>query len=66
MLFAAFFNVIAIAIFHLSVAKTIGKPIANTQLYVLDHHLDIGGQRANRARRQRAVDRRQSDARAGG
>ena len=39
-LFAAFFNVIAIAIFHLSVAKTIGKGIVEPG--VVDHHVVFG------------------------
>lgn len=39
-LFAAFFNVIAIAVFHLSVAKTIGKGIVEPG--VVDHHVVFG------------------------
>ena len=39
-LFAAFFNVIAISIFHLSVAKTIGKNIVEPG--VVDHHVVFG------------------------
>src|SRR5574343_1025600 len=39
-LFAAFFNVIAISIFHLSVAKTIGKGIVEPG--VVDHHVVFG------------------------
>ena len=38
--FAAFFNVIAIFIFHLSVAATVGKGIA--QPGVVDHHIVFG------------------------
>ena len=39
-LFAAFFNVLAIAVFHLSVAATIGKGIV--QPGVVDHHVVFG------------------------
>jgi len=39
-LFAAFFNVIAIAVFHLSVARTIGKGIVDPG--VVDHHVVFG------------------------
>ena len=39
-LFAAFFNVLAIGIFHLSVAKTIGKGIVEPG--VVDHHVVFG------------------------
>jgi PiT family inorganic phosphate transporter len=39
-LFAAFFNVIAISVFHLSVAKTIGKGIVEPG--VVDHHVVFG------------------------
>ena len=39
-LFAAFFNVLAIAVFHLSVAATIGKGIADPG--VIDHHVVFG------------------------
>ncbi|HJV67614.1 anion permease [Ideonella sp.] len=39
-LFAAFFNVVAIAIFHLSVARTIGKGIVEPG--VVDHHVVFG------------------------
>jgi len=39
-LFAAFFNVVAIAVFHLSVAKTIGKGIVEAG--VVDHHVVFG------------------------
>jgi PiT family inorganic phosphate transporter len=39
-LFAAFFNVLAIAVFHLSVAATIGKGIAEPG--VIDHHVVFG------------------------
>jgi PiT family inorganic phosphate transporter len=39
-LFAAFFNVVAIAVFHLSVAATIGKGIADPG--VIDHHVVFG------------------------
>ena len=39
-LFAAFFNVVAIAVFHLSVAATIGKGIV--QPGVVDHHVVFG------------------------
>src|SRR5215217_8951546 len=39
-LFAAFFNVVAIFIFHLSVAATVGKGIA--QPGVVDHHVVFG------------------------
>jgi PiT family inorganic phosphate transporter len=39
-LFAAFFNVIAIAVFHLSVARTIGKGIVEPG--VVDHHVVFG------------------------
>jgi PiT family inorganic phosphate transporter len=39
-LFAAFFNVLAIAVFHLSVAATIGKDIV--QAGVVDHHVVFG------------------------
>ncbi len=38
--FAAFFNVVAIAVFHLSVAATIGKGIV--QPGVVDHHVVFG------------------------
>jgi PiT family inorganic phosphate transporter len=38
--FAAFFNVIAIAVFHLSVAATVGKGIAEAS--VIDHHVVFG------------------------
>ncbi|ALT77510.1 inorganic phosphate transporter [Paucibacter sp. KCTC 42545] len=39
-LFAAFFNVLAISIFHLQVAKTIGKGIVDPG--VVDHHVIFG------------------------
>ena len=39
-LFAAFFNVVAIAVFHLNVAATIGKGIV--QPGVVDHHVVFG------------------------
>ncbi len=39
-LFAAFFNVLAIAVFHLSVAATIGK--GTVQPGVVDHHVVFG------------------------
>ena len=39
-LFAAFFNVVAIAVFHLSVAATIGKGIVMPG--VVDHHVVFG------------------------
>jgi PiT family inorganic phosphate transporter len=39
-LFAAFFNVIAIAVFHLNVAATVGKGIV--QPGVVDHHVVFG------------------------
>ena len=39
-LFAAFFNVLAIAVFHLNVAATIGKGIV--QPGVVDHHVVFG------------------------
>ncbi|MFL6695133.1 MAG: inorganic phosphate transporter, partial [Ramlibacter sp.] len=39
-LFAAFFNIVAIFIFHLSVAATVGKGIA--QPNVVDHHVVFG------------------------
>src|SRR4051812_23719461 len=39
-LFAAFFNVVAIAIFHLSVAKMIGRGIVEPG--VVDHHVVFG------------------------
>ncbi len=39
-LFAAFFNVVAIAVFHLNVASTIGKGIV--QPGVVDHHVVFG------------------------
>ena len=39
-LFAAFFNVLAVAVFHLSVAATIGKGIAEPG--VIDHHVVFG------------------------
>src|SRR3979411_1997639 len=38
--FAAFFNIVAIFIFHLSVAATVGKGIA--QPNVVDHHVVFG------------------------
>jgi PiT family inorganic phosphate transporter len=38
--FAAFFNVVAIFIFHLSVAATVGKGIADPG--VVDHHVVFG------------------------
>ena len=39
-LFAGFFNVLAIAVFHLSVAATVGKGIAEPG--VIDHHVVFG------------------------
>jgi inorganic phosphate transporter, PiT family len=39
-LFAAFFNVVAIAVFHLNVAATIGKGIADPG--IIDHHVVFG------------------------
>jgi PiT family inorganic phosphate transporter len=39
-LFAAFFNVLAIFVFHLSVAATVGKGIAEPG--VVDHHVVFG------------------------
>ena len=39
-LFAAFFNVVAIFVFHLTVAATIGKGIAEPG--VIDHHVVFG------------------------
>ena len=38
--FAAFFNVVAIFIFHLSVAATVGKGIAQPE--AVDHHVVFG------------------------
>jgi PiT family inorganic phosphate transporter len=38
--FAAFFNVVAIGVFHLSVAATVGKGIAEAS--VIDHHVVFG------------------------
>ena len=39
-IFAAFFNVVAILVFHLTVAATIGKGIADPG--VIDHHVVFG------------------------
>ena len=39
-LFAAFFNVLAVAVFHLSVAATVGKGIVQPE--VVDHHVVFG------------------------
>src|SRR5579862_2498930 len=39
-LFAAFFNIVAIWVFHLSVAATIGKGIVD--ISVVDHHVIFG------------------------
>ena len=39
-LFAAFFNVLAVAVFHLNVAATVGKGIAQPE--VVDHHVVFG------------------------
>src|SRR3954464_5587086 len=39
-LFAAFFNVVAIAVFHLNVAATVGKGIV--QPGIVDHHVVFG------------------------